>query len=401
MNFIRNIIAEKRNSKAHEVDLPHSEPVFADDPAPAKDHLNAMWNYTSPATEPPIATPVAAIEVPDINIFSDEEDDTELLSFEPDFDERADPFADERRMLAAEPELNHSAVSEIDGLGGQPAQPLRIHHVANTAAHNGDARLTSDALPMLLRNKLPSADAFQRTELPAPPKMPEGDLDEERRLRRAYLIEEETQAVREMPEVEHHAPPEATTESLRRPTLHDMPFVEFRPDRQPEDLGADAKIAVPPPAGGRGTNRSGRVKTRLLGFNPATLGPTNAFETETVQQVEAFPVGWLVVVEGPGLGTPFALHDGVARIGRGDDQTICLNFGDNSISRENHLSIAFDTEQSAFYIGQSGRSNIVRLNKKPLLSTEKVTNGDQIRVGETTLRLVTLCGDDFTWARKS
>jgi hypothetical protein len=180
----------------------------------------------------------------------------------------------------------------------------------------------------------------------------------------------------------------------RAQSLNEMPYVSV----DPTPAAPEANFEAPPPAAGRGAARSGRVKTRLLGFNPDDLGISNPMERPEARARDLFPVGWLVVVAGPGRGNAFPLHDGVSRVGRADDQTISLNFGDNSISRENHISIAFDSEQSAFYVGQSGRTNIVRLNNKPLLSTEQIRSGDQIRVGETTLRLVALCGEDFTWA---
>jgi len=175
------------------------------------------------------------------------------------------------------------------------------------------------------------------------------------------------------------------------PGLGDMPFVTARP--APDLNLTDAGLQVPPPAAGRGSNRSGRVKTRLLGFNPESLGVASPFEKDESRVNDTFPVGWLVVVAGPGRGASFSLHDGVSRIGRGEDQTVSLNFGDSAISRENHVAVAFDSEANGFFIGQSGKSNIVRLNNKPLLSTEQLKSGDQIRVGETTL-----CGDGFSWA---
>ena len=190
-----------------------------------------------------------------------------------------------------------------------------------------------------------------------------------------------------------------THEPTNQRSLNDMPFVSAVPAQQEDEVLTDAGLQMPPPAAGRGASRSGRVKTRLLGFSPDGLA--NPFERAESKTNDTFPVGWLVVVAGPGLGASFSLHEGVSRVGRGEDQTVCLNFGDNSISRENHISIAFDAEQNAFYVGQSGRSNIVRLNNKPLLSTEQVRSGDQIRVGETTLRLVALCGDAFSWSAKS
>jgi pSer/pThr/pTyr-binding forkhead associated (FHA) protein len=110
-----------------------------------------------------------------------------------------------------------------------------------------------------------------------------------------------------------------------------------------------------------------------------------------------FPAGWIVVVEGPGRGAYFAVTNSVSSIGRGLDQSICLNFGDASISRNNHAAIAYDAEQNRFFLGHGNKSNIVRRNGQPVLSTEELMNGDAIRIGKTTLRFVALCGADFTW----
>ena len=93
----------------------------------------------------------------------------------------------------------------------------------------------------------------------------------------------------------------------------------------------------------------------------------------------------------------FTLFDGVSQIGRGEGQSVRLDFGDNSISRNNHASIAFDDEAGQFYLGHGGKSNIVRLNAKPVLSTEEISDGDEIRLGETTLRFTALCGENFAW----
>ncbi|MFK7746185.1 MAG: FHA domain-containing protein [Roseobacter sp.] len=160
----------------------------------------------------------------------------------------------------------------------------------------------------------------------------------------------------------------------------------------------DAPLAeMPAPAVGRGANRSGRVKTRLLGFS-GDIGDQDDPFAKSGSLDSAFPVGWLVVISDQGRGACFALHDGVSTIGRSKDQTVCLNFGDNSISRSNHVSVAYDAEQNKFFIGHGGKSNLVRLNSAPLLSTEELRSKDVIRLGETKLRFIALCEDDFRWA---
>lgn len=160
-------------------------------------------------------------------------------------------------------------------------------------------------------------------------------------------------------------------------------------------------IAVPSPAAGRGMGRSGRVKTRILGFSAPSSTSDDPFEKAGSKTKESastsFPVGWIVVVNGPGRGTAFTIFDGVTQIGRGEDQAVPLDFGDNSISRENHAAIAYDAEQGAFFIGHGGKANLVRVNGRPVLSTEELNTDDEVRIGETTLRFIGFCGQSFSW----
>ncbi|MCY1128268.1 FHA domain-containing protein [Frigidibacter sp. RF13] len=165
-----------------------------------------------------------------------------------------------------------------------------------------------------------------------------------------------------------------------------------------------AAEAAPEPGPSR---RSSRVKTTFLGFEHSDGRVVDVFARDDAAAAPAaaapqvdrvmYPVGWLAIVDGPGRGNSIALQAGVSQIGRGDDQAIQLNFGDMAISRSNHAAIAFDHEDRRFYLGHGGKTNIVRLNGKPVLSTEALESGDKIRIGETTLRFVALCGPDFHW----
>lgn len=122
-------------------------------------------------------------------------------------------------------------------------------------------------------------------------------------------------------------------------------------------------------------------------------------QTRTPTAMGALPVGFLVVVGGPGRGAHFALEAGVSQIGRGPDEDIPLTFGDSAIARHAHASVAFDAEACAFYVGHGGTKNMVRLNGKPVLSTEALHSHDILRVGETSLMFVALCGEAFDWNR--
>ena len=204
-------------------------------------------------------------------------------------------------------------------------------------------------------------------------------------------------APRPAPQPQQAAPVSPQTQATVAPARTER---RPEPDMPSPAAQTSAPIDVPPPAMGRGSSRAGRVKTRLLGFNPGQATGSDPFarNTETTaSEYTQFPVGWLAVVKGPGRGATFTLYSGVTNIGRGEDQTLRLDFGDNSISRSNHAAIAFDAEQNNFFIGHGGKANLVRLNNRPVLSTEELGSGDLIRIGETTLRFVPLCGGDFGW----
>lgn len=161
-------------------------------------------------------------------------------------------------------------------------------------------------------------------------------------------------------------------------------------------------VEVPAPAAGRTGRRAGRVKTRLLGFEQSQGAGIDLFDPAQKAGKSAdakFPVGWIVVIDGPGRGSSFSIFNGVSQIGRGEDQPVKLDFGDNSISRSNHAAVAYDSEQCAFFLGHGGKANLVRLNDKPVLSTEELASNDLIRIGETTLKFIALCGTDFDWER--
>jgi hypothetical protein len=153
--------------------------------------------------------------------------------------------------------------------------------------------------------------------------------------------------------------------------------------------------------------RPTRTKTRVLGFEPQPASVVPLFdegrmEEETKPGIKAnmvmFPTGWLIIKDGPGRGAVFPLAQGVSHIGRGSDQTVALDFGDMAISRQNHAAVAYDAATHQFHVGHGGKSNLVRLNGKPLLSTELLVDGDEIQIGETTLLLKVLCTPAFNWS---
>lgn len=153
--------------------------------------------------------------------------------------------------------------------------------------------------------------------------------------------------------------------------------------------------------------RATRTKTRVLGFEPQPAAVVPLFDEGRMDEsiepgdkagVVMYPTGWLVITSGPGRGAAFPIMRGISQIGRGTDQTISLDFGDMAISRQNHAAIAYDPATHQFHLGHGGKSNLVRLNGKPLLTTSVVADKDVIQIGETTMMLKVLCTPDFNWS---
>jgi len=110
-----------------------------------------------------------------------------------------------------------------------------------------------------------------------------------------------------------------------------------------------------------------------------------------------YPHGWLVVVEGPGVGEWFVLERGVSQIGQNADQTIPLTFGDASIADQCHAQISYDDSQHAFVLDDAGENGL-RLNGVVANRPATLRDGDIITAGGTSLRLVALCSKNFNWS---
>jgi hypothetical protein len=256
-----------------------------------------------------------------------------------------------------------------------------------------------DYEPGLEGEFLPAEDLPAHAQDASPPPVAEALAA----MRRASTAEPPRYAAPLEPAAPAYAP--GVDADLPQPPRHEPPVdlrnYALRGREAEAESDPPALVQVPNPAMGRaGVRRAGRVKTRLLGFDSLAGANADPFETGQAAPTAAvvrFPVGWIVVISGPGRGASFTLFNGVSAVGRGDDQPVKLDFGDTSISRTNHAVVAYDNEQRKFFLGHGGKANIVRLNGKPVLSTEELAHNDLIRIGETTLRFLALCGADFDW----
>ena len=110
------------------------------------------------------------------------------------------------------------------------------------------------------------------------------------------------------------------------------------------------------------------------------------------------PVGWLVVVQGPGQGNAVTIGNGSNAIGRDPSERICLDFGDTLISRQRHALITYDPKGRKFYVQQGDGKNLTYLGDAPVLMPTELEGFSTIQMGETVLLFVPLCGERFDWA---
>lgn len=177
------------------------------------------------------------------------------------------------------------------------------------------------------------------------------------------------------------------------PEMMAPPVAEAAVEAPPMPMGPDGRPR-------RKKRRPSANKTRLMGFDTSD-GRAELFDEEAADTAETgrcqFPVGFVFVTKGPGLGESFAIRSGMSQIGRGDDQAIRLDFGDQAISRTNHAAIVYDPKEHTYLLGHGGKANIVRLNGTPVVSTSDLKDGDVIELGETAMRFVGICSNDFNW----
>jgi hypothetical protein len=107
-------------------------------------------------------------------------------------------------------------------------------------------------------------------------------------------------------------------------------------------------------------------------------------------------VGWLISLEGSEKGRDYRIHTDNNYIGRGENMDICIR-GDDTISRENHATISYDSRDKIFYFTPGDGRSIVRLNDKGVFATAEINAYDILEIGKTKLIFLPLCGDRFEW----
>lgn len=158
-----------------------------------------------------------------------------------------------------------------------------------------------------------------------------------------------------------------------------------------------------------GTGAAG-VRTELVA-GPARAagdgGPSEDDQTRLVRRRRSArssdpmadpPVGWLVVVKGPGRGRVLTLGHGMNTIGRGPEARVRVDFGDVAIARANHARLVYEPRRRRYFLSHGDSANLTYLDGKAVMESVPLAPGAMIEVGATTLRFQALCSPDFDWS---
>lgn len=138
----------------------------------------------------------------------------------------------------------------------------------------------------------------------------------------------------------------------------------------------------------------------VQGQGPASSAPVEFDEEKTIAiysklKGNDFVAGWVVCTKGPERGRSFELYHGFNRIGRGEQNDVCLA-GDKKITREEHFSIVYENRKNRFFAVPQG-GYITYLNGETLRQAEEIATGDVLAAGESTLEFVAFCRGDKKW----
>jgi hypothetical protein len=164
-----------------------------------------------------------------------------------------------------------------------------------------------------------------------------------------------------------------------------------RPEASPSDRTAasnsDPEDGVSP--GIRGPEASARAGSNEdEGVTIGVAGQSRGFDPV---------VGWLVCVDGPDRGRDFRIRAERNFIGRSRDMDVALT-EDRSVSRDRHAILSFDPRTNVFVLTPGEGRGLVYHNGTSVLTPVELKAHDTIELGESTLRFVPLCGDDFLWS---
>ncbi|WP_183279757.1 FHA domain-containing protein [Clostridium fungisolvens] len=141
-------------------------------------------------------------------------------------------------------------------------------------------------------------------------------------------------------------------------------------------------------------------KTRPLGVNQHNNVVQGDREKTVALMKEAIGVdpvvGWLVCIEGADKGRDYRIHGERNFMGRSEKMDICIR-GDETISRDTHAVISYDSRRNTFRLYQGDAKGIVYLNDEEVVTAVLLKPYDTIELGKSKLLFIPFCGELFKW----
>ena len=129
------------------------------------------------------------------------------------------------------------------------------------------------------------------------------------------------------------------------------------------------------------------------GEDPATTG----VPTQPPAEDLALTAGWLVITSEKGRGRSYPVKLGRNKLGRGRENAICIEVGDSTISKDNHVTLAADPKTKRFFAIPGDSTNFAYLNDEPLLEARALEDKAVLQVGATVFTFVQFAGNYVDW----
>ncbi|MBP5418068.1 MAG: hypothetical protein J6Y58_11165 [Clostridiales bacterium] len=107
-------------------------------------------------------------------------------------------------------------------------------------------------------------------------------------------------------------------------------------------------------------------------------------------------VGWFICLKGPNYGESFSIYAGKNSLGRSHSNRICIS-KDGSVSREKHAWVIYEPKKRCFFIQPGEASGLIYVDGNIVMNPTEIRGTERIDIGNTTLKLIPLCGEDFSW----
>lgn len=137
---------------------------------------------------------------------------------------------------------------------------------------------------------------------------------------------------------------------------------------------------------------SRKMPQAIVGRKTAVFGTPAKLREDGTRPV----CGWLVCIEGTGLGNDYKIHIGKNFISSGAGRDIRIE-GDNGGSCGKCAIIVYDTETKKTVILPEDFEGAVYVNEKAVYVPGELQPYDVIRFGKNRFLFVPLCGTNFDW----